>query len=85
MLQRSDDPAAVWDVHDFLSKKRQSLGRKYDYRYSILTGVFARLLAEGWIAEADLAGLGAEKLELIRRGAATVKELRGDENTTEAT
>jgi hypothetical protein len=41
----------------------------------VLTGVFARLLAEGWITEKDLVGLGAEKLELIRRGAGTVREL----------
>ena len=31
--------------------------------------------AEGWITEKDLVGLGAEKLELIRRGAGTVREL----------
>ncbi len=75
MLQRSSDSAAVWDVHEFLSKKQQELGRKYDYRYSVLIGVFARLLYEGWIGESDLAGLSAEKLELIQRGAATAKEL----------
>jgi hypothetical protein len=51
------------------------LERKYDYRYSVLTGVFARLLYEGWITESDLAGFSPEKLQLIQRGAATVKEL----------
>ena len=70
MLQRSDDPDAVWDIHEFLSKKQQGHGRKYDYRRSVLIGVFARLLYEGWIAESDLAGLRPEKLQLIRRACA---------------
>ena len=75
LLQRSNEPNAVWDVLEFLSKKQRELEQKYDYRYSVLTGVFARLLYEGWIAESDLAGLNPEKLELIRRGAGTVREL----------
>jgi len=49
--------------------------KKYDYRYSVLIGVFARLLYEGWLSEQDLAGLSPEKLELIRRGAGTTREL----------
>lgn len=75
MLQRSNEPSAVWDVFEFLFKKKRELERKYDYRYSVLTGVFARLLYEGWVAESDLAGLNPEKLELVRRGAGTVREL----------
>jgi hypothetical protein len=75
MLQRSNKPSAVWDILEFLSKKQRELERKYDYRYSVLTGVFARLLYEGWITESDLAGFSPEKLQLIQRGAATVKEL----------
>jgi Photoprotection regulator fluorescence recovery protein len=75
MLQQSNDPTVVWYVHELLSKRHQDLGRKYDYRYSVLIGVFARLLHEGWLAGSDLAGLSPEKLQLIQRGAATVKEL----------
>ena len=39
LLQRSSEPTAVWDVLEFLSKKQRELERKYDYRYSVLTGV----------------------------------------------
>lgn len=74
-LQRSSEPSAVWDLLEFLSKKQRELERKYDYRYSVLTGVFARLLYEGWIGESDLAGLSPEKLEHIRRGAGAAREL----------
>lgn len=73
MLQSSNEASAVWDVLEFLAKKRREIERKYDYRYSVLTGVFARLLYEGWISEKDLAGLDPEKLELIRRGAGTAR------------
>ena len=75
MLQRSNEPNAVWDVYEFLSKKLRALERKYDYRYSVLVGVFARLLSEGWIADVDLEGLSTEKLQLIQRIAGTAKEL----------
>ena len=33
------------------------------------------MLYEGWIVESDLAGLSAEKLQLIQRNAETVREL----------
>lgn len=75
LLQRSSEPSAVWEVLEFLTTKQREIERKYDYRYSVLTGVFARLLAEGWLTDKDLVELDAEKLELIRRGAATVREL----------
>ena len=71
LLQRSADAAEIWSVHDFLSEKRREVERKYDYRYSVLISVFGRLLHEGWIRETDLAGLSAEKLELIQRSAAS--------------
>jgi len=75
VLQRSKAPNAVWEILERLSRRQREVERKYDYRYSVLIGVFARLLYEGWIAESDLAGLGAEKLQFIQRSAETVKEL----------
>lgn len=45
MLQRSNEANAVWDVHEFLSKKLRELELKYDYRYSVLVSVFGRLRA----------------------------------------
>jgi photoprotection regulator FRP-like protein len=75
LLERSAEPSAIWDVHEFLSKKLRVLERKYDYRYSVLAGVFGRLLSEGWLTDADFAGLSPQKLELIHRIAGTAKEL----------
>ena len=42
-------PAETWDMHHFLSGRLRDIERKYDYRYSQLILVFARLLRESWI------------------------------------
>ena len=75
MLQRCSEPSDVWRVHDYLSEKRLEIDRKYDYRYSVLISVFGRLLAQGWVTEAELSKLKPEKLQLIMRSAATVREV----------
>jgi hypothetical protein len=48
-------------------KQRDPTDEECDYRYSVLPFVFARLLKEGWLAEADLEGLRDDKIESIRR------------------
>jgi hypothetical protein len=62
-VKDSDD---VWRLNDFLTKKRREIDEKYDYRYSVIVYVFARLIHEGWITIEDLAGLGEDKLRPIR-------------------
>jgi hypothetical protein len=66
MLNAAKDPDVVWRIHDYLSKRRREVGEKYDYRYSQLIFVFARLLHEGWLTEDDLSGLRAEKIEQMK-------------------
>lgn len=58
-------PDDVWALHDFLTEKRKEIDRKYDYRYSQLIFVFARLLREKWITVSDLEGLKEEKIAAI--------------------
>ena len=70
MLRGSAEPEEIWRIDDFLSERRREFERKYDFRYSVLIGVFGRLLYEGWVTEADLAGLKADKLEFVRTIAA---------------
>ena len=60
------DPGDIWELHDFLSRRRKEINEKYDYRYSVLVFIFARLINEGWLTEAELAGLDEEKLAAIR-------------------
>jgi len=61
-----DDPADLWRLSGYLTKKRKEVDEKYDYRYSVHLIVFARLICEGWLKPEDLAGLSEEKLEKIR-------------------
>jgi len=67
---RIEEPSELWELERFLTKHRQEIDRKYDYRYSVLPLVFTILLREGRLSEEDLKGLGNDKLSHIRLGAA---------------
>jgi hypothetical protein len=60
------EPSDMWALHDLLTRKRRATDEKYDYRYSVLIFVFARLIRDGWLSEAELTGLADEKLARIR-------------------
>lgn len=60
-------PSEMWAIEDYLRHRRREVDETFDYRYSQLLFVFARLIREGHLDEARLAGLSAEKLETIRR------------------
>ncbi len=66
MASHVKEPQDIWSIHDFLTEKRKEIGRKYDYRYSRLILVFALLIKEGWMEEADLRGLREDKVEKIK-------------------
>lgn len=59
------DVSEIWQLHDFLSAKRHEIDGKYDYRYSGLIFVFARLVREQWLAIDELKGLAPDKLAKI--------------------
>ena len=65
MAANAAEPSDIWSTEEFLTKSRNSIDRKYDYRYSQLVFVFGRLLREGRIAEEDLAGLSEGKIQEI--------------------
>ena len=65
MIGDMASPRSIWHLHDFLSEKREEIDEKYDYRYSVLIFVFARLMKEGWLKESDLEGLHEEKVSKI--------------------
>lgn len=60
-------PDEMWELEGYLGHKRSEIAEKYDYRYSQLILVFARLLREGRIGQDQLDGLSEEKLSYIRR------------------
>lgn len=55
----------LWHLHDFLSARRHELDGKYDYRYSELLFVFARLVKDGWLHLDELDNLNGDKLAKI--------------------
>lgn len=56
----------MWAVEDFLHRRRRDIDETFDYRYSQLLFVFARLIRDGSLDEAQLAGLSEEKMTIIR-------------------
>lgn len=66
MVASLSHPSDVWRVHDYLSEHRRAVERTYDYRYSRLPVVFGQLLCDGWLTEADFAGLHQEKIDSIK-------------------
>jgi hypothetical protein len=65
-LENLDDLQEIWSLLDYLSKRKNEIDKKYDYRYSVLLYVFVRLLRDGFIDEKDLEGLSDEKLNAIK-------------------
>lgn len=66
---RAQEPENMWATEAYLGRARRDIDAKYDYRYSQLDLVFARLLREKRIEEADLKGLVEEKMAYMRRAA----------------
>ena len=60
-------PSEVWAIEGYLRRQRQQIDETFDYRYSRLPFVFARLIREGHLDVTRLRGLSEEKLEIIRR------------------
>lgn len=69
MIANAAAPSDIWRVHDYLSKHRKRIDALYDYRYSVLLEVFGVLLRDGWLNEAELAGLQQDKIDRIKRWA----------------
>src|SRR5215208_5595609 len=59
-------PSDMWEVEDYLRQQRREIDERFDYRYSQLLLVFARLIREGHLDEGRLVGLSEEKRNIIR-------------------
>jgi len=68
------EPADVWELERYLTRRRKEIDRKYEFRSSQLTRVFGTLLFEHRITEEELVGLGEDKLKAIRSCAKVLSE-----------
>ncbi len=59
-------PSDLWEIEDHLRRQRREIDEMFDYRYSQLLLVFARLIHEGYLDESRLAGLAEEKRKIVR-------------------
>lgn len=66
MANQIKEPAEVWELESYLTRRRKDIDRKYQFRDSRLKDVLGRLLHEKRLAEEDLQGLSKEKVEKIR-------------------
>lgn len=66
MANTAENREDVWQIHDFLTKRRKGIDQKYDFRYSVLINVFGRLIREGWIGIDELQGLDEDKIAKIK-------------------
>ncbi len=74
MADAMREPQDLWHLHDFLTETRREIDEKYDYRYSQLIFVFARLIYQGWLTLEELEGLAEDKLARIGQIVAFSKE-----------
>lgn len=63
--EKIKEPADIWRLRDFLNREVKDIENKYDYRYSVLMLVFARLIKDGWLRVDDLIGLDQEKIDRV--------------------
>ena len=61
------EPSGLWELEQYLTQRRREIDRIYDYRYSVLPLVLAKLLSNGRLIEDELHGLGEDKLGWIQR------------------
>lgn len=68
-------PEAMWALEEYLNQKRREINGKYDYRYSQLPFVFARLVCEGRVREEQLSGLSNDKRSTIQQRAEALRSI----------
>ena|SRR5580765_8569680 len=68
------EPGDLWALERYLTRRRNSIDRKYDFRLSRLARMLGRLLCERRISEAELRGLGEDKMKVIRACAEVLSE-----------
>jgi hypothetical protein len=66
MCEQIAEPCELWELENYLTRRRREIDRRYDYRYSILPLVFGTLIREGRLSEQDLQGLDDDKLRHVR-------------------
>ena len=76
------DPSDLWELETYLTESRKTIDRIYQYRYSDLLRVFAILMRDGWLKEADLVGLQPDKIAEVKNSAEAFRRIFNDTDET---
>ena len=72
------DPSDLWEAETYLTESRKTIDRIYQYRYSDLLRVFAILMRDGWLKEADVVGLQPDKIAEVKDSAEAFRRIFND-------
>ena len=72
------DPSDLWELEAYLTESRKTIDRIYQYHYSDLLRVFAILMRDGWLEEADLVGLQPDKIAEVKDSAEALRRIFND-------
>jgi hypothetical protein len=64
---RISEAPDLWKLERWLRERRREIDRKFEFRSSVLPITLATLLRDGNLTEEELAGIGKDKLDEIRR------------------
>jgi hypothetical protein len=65
IARKIKQPSDLWDLQEYLTRRRKEMDHKHKYRYSHFTQVFGRLLYETRVSEEELRGFSEDKLKTI--------------------
>ena len=74
MAGRIKEPADLWKLEQYLTRRRRDIDRKYEFRLSRLTRVFGTLFYEGRLSQDELQGLPEDKMKAIRSAAKVLSD-----------
>jgi hypothetical protein len=64
---RISEATELWELEEWLGKRRRKIDSTFDYRYSVLPEVFAGLIFNGLLTVDQLNGIAPEKVDYIRK------------------
>jgi len=64
---RISEATELWELEEWLGKRRRKIDSTFDYRYSVLPEVFAGLIFSGLLTVDQLNGIAPEKVDYIRK------------------
>lgn len=66
MASQAESPEKMWQIEEFLGRKRREIDGKYNFRESRIVSLFGHLLEEKRISLEDIQELSEDKIDQIK-------------------